>query len=155
MIGESDGFHAVTDHARAGGICMSDLELDEGVRTLLETKLVSFEKLEVVRTLLASGGAMSQSQLETACHLSSELIEDVLPSLQRSKLIERDAMDRSIRLGTAGQDPRFVALMQLYNEDRAAVLGVLSSAVMQRIRSMAARAFADAFVIRKKRDGDG
>lgn len=134
---------------------MSGLVLEDGVRTLLETKLDSFEKLEIVRTLLASGQAMSQSQLETACHLSTELIEDALPSLQRAKLVERDAVGQSIRLGAASLDPRFLALMQLYNEDRAGVLAVLSSAVMRRLRSMAARAFADAFVIRRKRDGDG
>ena len=134
---------------------MSGLELEDGLRALLETTLDSFEKLEIVRTLLASGRAMSQSQLEDGCGLSSELIEDALPGLLRARLVERDVVDRGIRLGIASQDPRFVALMQLYNEDRAGVLAVLSSAVMQRLRSMAARAFADAFVIRKKRDGDG
>jgi hypothetical protein len=154
-IGDRDGVHAVTDYARAGLSCMSGLKLDDGVRTLLETKLDSFEKLEIVRTLLASGKAMSHPQLETACQLSSELIEDALPSLQRSNIVELNPVDRSIRLGIASQDPRFVALMQLYNEDRAGVLAVLSSAVMQRLRSMTARAFADAFVIRKKRDGNG
>lgn len=134
---------------------MSSLELEDGVRTLLETKLDSFEKLEIVRALRASGQSMSFSDLEAACRLSSDLVEDTLPSLERAKLVERDAANRRVRLGTASNDPRFARLMQLYDEDRAGVLAALSSTVMQRLRSMAARAFAEAFVIRKKRDDDG
>lgn len=134
---------------------MSGPELDDGVKTLLETKLDSFEKLEVVRALRASGRPMSCSELETACRLSSELIEDAVASLQRSKFVEHDATGRGIWLGISSTDPRFEALMKRYNEDRIGVLKVLSSSVMQRLRSMAARAFAEAFVIRRKRDDDG
>ena len=98
---------------------------------------------------------MSRSELEAACRLSSDAVDDALPSLERSQLVERDPVDHQIRVGAASADPSFTALMQAYDEDRAAVLAVLSSAVMQRLRNMAAQAFADAFVIRKKRGDDG
>ncbi|HEX3477699.1 MAG TPA: hypothetical protein VHT91_21910 [Kofleriaceae bacterium] len=134
---------------------MSDLQLDDGVRALLVTKLDSYEKLEVMRALRTAGRTMSRSGLEAACRLSSDALDDALPDLERSKLIEHDPMHHGIRIGAAGADPCFATLMQTYDEDRAAVLAVLSSAVMQRLRSMTARAFADAFVIRKKRGDDG
>jgi hypothetical protein len=134
---------------------VSGLQLDDGVRALLVTKLDSYEKLEIMRALGRAGRTMSRSEFEAACWLSSDAVDDALPSLERSKLIEHDPVNHGIRIGAAGADPCFVTLMQAYDEDRAAVLAVLSSAVMQRLRSMAARAFAEAFVIRKKRGDDG
>jgi hypothetical protein len=134
---------------------MSSLQLDDGVRTLLVTKLDSYEKLEIMRVLRGAAQTMSRSELEAACRLSSDAVEDALASLERSKLVEHDPVNHGIRVGAASADPHFATLMQTYDEDRAAVLAVLSSAVMQRLRSMAARAFADAFVIRKKRGDDG
>jgi hypothetical protein len=134
---------------------MSSLQLDDGVRALLVTKLDSYEKLEIMRVLRGAGGTMSRSELEAACRSSWDAIEDELASLERSKLVEHDRVNHRIRLGAASADPCFATLMQTYDEDRAAVLAVLSSAVMQRLRSMAAQAFADAFVIRKKGRDDG
>jgi DNA-binding GntR family transcriptional regulator len=134
---------------------MSSLQLDDGVRTLLVTKLDSYEKLEIMRVLREPGRTMSRSELEAACRLSADTVDDALASLERSKLVEHDPVNHTIRVGAAGADPCFATLMQTYDEDRAAVLAVLSSAVMQRLRGMAARAFAEAFVIRKKRDDDG
>jgi hypothetical protein len=44
--------------------------------------------------------------------------------------------------------------MTAYEQDRSAVLAVLSTVVVGRIRTMATRAFADAFHASKKRDDD-
>jgi hypothetical protein len=148
-------FHAHVDPSNALAGCMSGPDLDDGLRAMLETNLDSFEKLEIIRALLAAGKAMSRSELEVACQIAPELIADTLPSLEGSRMIESDAANHQIRLGTASKDPRFARLMQLYEEDRIGVLAVLSSMVMRRLRSMAARAFADAFVIGKKRGDDG
>lgn len=133
---------------------MSSLELDDGVRTLLVTKVDSYEKLEIMRMLGAAGKTMSRSELEDACRLSSDAVDDALASLQRSKLIEHDPVSHGFRVRPRA-DRCLATLMQAYDEDRAAVLAVLSSAVMQRLRNMAAQAFADAFMIRKKRGDDG
>lgn len=131
---------------------MSELELDDGVRVLLETRLDSFEKLEIAHALRASGG-MTPAALEVACRLSAETVQEVLTSLQRVALVEPDP-DRSevVRLGSASQDPRFEATMQLYETDRHRVLSVLSTLAMERIRHMAAQVFGDAFVIKHRRD---
>ena len=48
------------------------------------------------------------------------------------------------------------ALLDLYAADRLEVVTLMSKAALERMRERAARAFADAFVIRKKKgDDDG
>ena len=134
---------------------MSSLQLDDGVRTLLVTKVDSYEKLEIMRMLRGAGKTLSRSELEDAGRLSPDAVDDALTSLQRSKLIEHDPVSHGFRIGAAGADRCLATLMQAYDEDRAAVLAVLSSEVMQRLRNMAAQVFADAFMIRRKRGDDG
>jgi hypothetical protein len=147
--------HAFADHSKPCGGRVSELKLDDRLRTLLETDLDSFEKLELVRTLRASGQAMSRQELAAACRFPSGTIDEALADLEQVKVVEWDTGRRLVRLGQGSQAPGFAALMQLYDEDRSGILAVLSSMAMQRIRSMAARTFADAFVIRKKRGDDG
>lgn len=134
---------------------MSEFKLDDEARRLLETQLDSVEKLEVMRVLRASGHALSAEELESRCTLKSEIVVDTLLDLERSKLVELDAGGKLVRLGQAAVEPSFVALLRHYEEDRLGILSVLSSGAMQRIRSMAARTFAEAFVIRKNRGRDG
>jgi signal recognition particle GTPase len=132
---------------------VSRIELDDAVRALLETQLDSFEKLEIMQALRASGQSMSQQEVAAACQLRSDVVEDTLDDLERAQLITRERR-RRIRTGSGCTDPRFVVLMQLYAEDRAGVLAALSSVAVQRIRSMAATAFADAFAHKKRGNGD-
>ena len=133
---------------------MSELELDDGVRALLETRLDSFEKLEIARALRASGG-MTHAALETACRLSAETIQEVLTRLQQDAIVEPDPRRRElVRLGAASKDPRFEAVMQLYVTDRPGVLSTLSTLAMERIRHMAVQVFTEAIVNKHKRDDD-
>jgi hypothetical protein len=133
---------------------MSELELDDGVRALLESRLDSIEKLEIACALRASGG-MTPAALEAACRLSAETVQDALTRLQRDAIVEPDpGRSEVVRLGSASQDPGFEAVMQLYATDRLRVLSVLSALAMERIRHMAAQVFADAFVSKKRRGDD-
>lgn len=135
---------------------MSEHRFENGVRALLTTQLDSFEKLEIVRALRASAHVVSTEALEVTCRFTSELIRETLNDLERARIIEREGGSGDVRLGTRSKAPEFEALMQLYEGDRSHVLSVLSSQAMERIRLMAARAFADAFLIRRKRgDDDG
>lgn len=132
---------------------MTGTDLDDCVRALLEIRLDSFEKLEVVCAIYARGQAMSRHELEVACLLPSELLRETLLDLEQLELIALDGEqqvrlhDRSLRLGIA-------ALAQCYAEDRVGVLSKLSSVAIQRIRRMAAKAFADALVSHHKRGAD-
>lgn len=135
---------------------MSEPELENGVRTLLTTQLDSFEKLEVVQALRAAGRAMSIEALESACRFPTQTVREALADLERGTIVEQADAGRLVLLGSGSKHPNFEALMQLYEEDRSRVMSVLSSLAMERIRTMAARAFSDAFVFRRKRgDNDG
>lgn len=129
---------------------MSGLELEDGIRTLLETQLDSFDKLEIVRALRAAGQSMSAEALESACRCPPHAVRDALADLERGTIIEHADARRLVRLGASSKHPNFEALMQLYESDPSRVMSVLSSLAMERIRTMAARAFADAFLIRRK-----
>lgn len=130
---------------------MSELELDDGVRALLATRLDSVEKLDIVRALRASGG-MTPAALAAACRLSAETVQEALTGLQQDAIVEPDPFRREVvRLGTVRQDPRFKAVMQLYATDRLRVLSVLSALAVERIRHMA----AEAFTSKHPRDDDG
>lgn len=134
---------------------MSELDLDDGVRVLLETRLDSFEKLEIARALRVSGG-MTPAALEVACRFSAETVQDALTDLQQVALVEPDpGRSEVVQLGSASRDPRFDAVMQLYATDRPRVLSVLSTLAMDRIRHMAAQVFTDAIGAKHRRGDDG
>lgn len=97
---------------------------------------------------------MLADDLEAACRATSDTVHEALESLSRTNIVEFDAATKLARLGPSSHDPALQALMQVYDDDRLAVLALLSTMVMERLRSMTARAFADAFAVRKKRDDD-
>lgn len=123
---------------------------DPDIRRLLETDLDSFEKLEVLAKLRAT-----VSGLELADPLfENEAMRWTLDELLRMRFVERRG--QLYVLGPRGAEAAVVALLSLYESDRMVVVAELSTLALERIRSMASRAFANAFVLRKKRgDDDG
>jgi hypothetical protein len=135
---------------------VTDSKLDKNARALMQAHLDSFEKLEVVRALRASARPMSRTELESECRFTPDTVLETLGGLRQMNAIDIDAERNFVRLGEIARDPAFEALMRFYDDDRSAVLAMLSKIAMERIRSMAARAFADAFILRKKQgDDDG
>jgi hypothetical protein len=133
---------------------VTDSKLDKKAQALMQAQLDSFEKLEVVRALRAAVRPMSRLELERECRFSPDTVLDAFNRLSQTNVIVLDAEQNFARLGKIAQDPAFEALMRFYDDDRSAVLAMLSKIAMERIRSMAARAFADAFILRKKQGGD-
>ena len=62
-----------------------------------------------------------------------------------------------VRLTLPADDGKALGeLTDLYEEDRITVVRMMSEVAMDKIRGMAARTFADAFTLKKKKeDGDG
>jgi hypothetical protein len=135
-------------------VLVSEPRLDADARRLLETCLDSFEKLELVRVLRAAGGALSRSDLEEKCQFGSDTVQETLRSLSAMRVVELDEGEKRVRLGPSSEAPAFRAVTEVYENDRMVVLSILSTIAMERIRNMASRAFADAFVLRKKRGDD-
>src|ERR1043165_3675675 len=125
---------------------------DELVRELAVEILDSFEKLEVVTCLVRKAAAMSADDLAAALRLDrSELVEP-LASLARDQVIAAGPRGHEIiEGGTWTQHVR--ELSKLYEDDRIAVVTIMSEAALARLRRQANRAFADAFVIRAKKKG--
>lgn len=120
---------------------------------MLQSDLDSFEKLELVHQLRAAKRPISRTDLQSGLRIDVGTLRTAITELLGCGLIE-EATDEpgSVRLGgRATVDKPLEALMTLYDEDRLTVVAALSSIAMDRIRGMAAHAFADAFVIRRRR----
>jgi hypothetical protein len=130
-------------------------KLDPDSEALLRDQLDSFEKLELVQALRTAGRPMSTSELEVACRLAPDTVREVLGILSHLRIVERDDGGTLFRVAATGRAPAFETLMSVYEADRSSVMCTLSAMAMERIRGMAARAFADAFLLRKRGGDDG
>jgi biotin operon repressor len=123
------------------------------VRELAVEVLDSFEKLEVVTCLSRTRGPMSQDELAQALRIERTELVEPLAALAREQIIA--AGSQGYELVEGGKWTRHVAMLAaLYEEDRIAVVTIMSEAALSRLRRQANRAFADAFVIRAKKKGD-
>lgn len=134
---------------------MTAPKLDPDSEALLRDQVDSFEKLELLRALRTADRPMAASELEISCRLAPETVRDVLGSLLQLRIVERDDNGTLFRMAAAGRAPAFETLLSIYEEDRSIVMRALSARAMERIRGMAARAFADAFLLRKRGGDDG
>lgn len=126
------------------------------VLPLLDSSLGTFEKLEVASYLACAGAPVRRTDLAAALPLDIDSLREVLAELTAAEIIKISGLpEPHVQLGPRAQHADFHTLMVLYTEDRVAVVATLSSNAMRRIRSMAARTFAEAFVLKKKRDGAG
>jgi hypothetical protein len=126
---------------------------DELVRELAVEILDSFEKLEVVTCLLRKAAPMTADDLATALRLDRADLVEPLASLASHQIIAATATGYEIVDG-GSWTPHVRALASLYEDDRIAVVTIMSEAALTRLRRQANRAFADAFVIRAKKKGD-
>lgn len=136
---------------------MSASRLTPQVRAFLGAHLDSFEKLELVHQLATIDASISVTALSDQIGLDGEVADAALKALARGGWVESGAIKESVQLSSrARHDAHFQASLVAYREDRTAVLSAVSAIAMAKIRSMAARAFSDAFVLRKKGgDSDG
>ena len=125
--------------------------LPPDVLALLESSLSGFEKLELAWHLWRAGAPVPRAELRDALDLDTGSMGALLAELLAAKIIEvGGAPEKAVRLGPRAGGESFKALMALYAEDRLAVVAALSSIAMHRIRTMAARAFAESFVLKAK-----
>ena len=127
-------------------------KLPADVAELLANRIDSFEKLELVVALYAAPRAtMSIDALVTALSLSREDVRRAASELREASLIDLASRGEVQLLPPTERDHAAVSeLVRLYQEDRFAVVKAMGEIAVSRIRNMASRAFADAFIIRKK-----
>jgi hypothetical protein len=123
---------------------------------LLDEVLDSIEKVEIARHLTAAKVPLPVPELQARTQIDTQTMRGVMADLVRDRVIAvSGAPVPTVQLAARARRSDFEALMKLYAADRPVVMAALSSISMSRIRSMAARAFGEAFVLRKKKkEGD-
>lgn len=105
--------------------------------------------------VLWTAAARTQSPRELAARiqLPMDLVERALEDLVAAKFVElAGGLARLTVPAHLVSDVQ--ALVELYATDRILIVRTLSELAVERVRGMAARAFADAFQLRKKPEGD-
>ncbi|MGH8219594.1 MAG: hypothetical protein ACREUT_13680 [Steroidobacteraceae bacterium] len=135
--------------------------LPDAVRVLLRERIESYEELEILLALeRLRGTGKTVEELNAAVHGGMTLIESALRLLEARALIERRAVPAvegaqraEIRYFYAPQsselDGTVRALATAYAEQPIPIIKLMSENAIQRLRTGAARAFADAFILRK------
>jgi hypothetical protein len=130
------------------------------LRQLLEDAVNSFEKLEVVRRLWRKHEvSWSLDRLSDEIVVPRDRLALVLAELQDQGVVIAGPARGEYRASTRGPRADLIeAMIALFERDPLAILPIINELALERIRGMAARTFADAFVLKrpsKKEPGDG
>ena len=130
-----------------------DPQPSPGLRRLLESKLDTYEKLELVVVLSRRDGSSGTvAELARQLQVGHDVLKRLATDLSRSGLVELDPDDK-VKLVASPEELAVIAEgAQFYDSSPRKVISLLSAIAMDRIRGMAARSFADAFTLRKKKD---
>ncbi len=129
--------------------------LSPALRKLLDTHVESFEKLELLMLLRRTpSGHKTVGEIALALDLGSDEVRAIVTALSAGGMIAR-AADGTISLAPQKAEDGAVLdeLARVYEEDKIALVTAIAETAMDRLRNLAGRAFADAFVIRKNRKG--
>lgn len=131
------------------------LNLPPELRALLE-RLDSFEKIEVMcHAMRHEGMALTAIMLADAVRLAHDHVDAAVRELVRGGFLRAgEGGTVSYVAGVGEHDAALRALARLYDEDRVTVVRALTQVAMDRLRSSAARTFADAFVVRRRKEDD-
>ena len=111
------------------------------LRDLLETKLDSFEKLDLVSALRAAApSAMRRDELVVGVNSSRDLVAMALSELEMAAVIATDD-DGHVHLLPQTDDQALRDLLQLYDRDPTVVAIALAEIGLDRVRSLAAHTF--------------
>lgn len=129
-------------------------QFDAEVRRLLFERIASYEQLEALLLLRADGARFSSvPELVAILRIDETSVVAALEALEAHRLLEKRTAPVSYRYApadaaTAGLVDR---LARLYVEQRLEVIRQMSTNAIERVRSSAARAFADAFLLRGRK----
>jgi hypothetical protein len=131
-------------------------ELGDKTRTLLRDFITSFEMLEIFLFLHAnSGSSWGAAEVAGQVHVPGDLVERALESLRTRRLIQGSPPQPPGRFQYAPGNRELAdaadELARDFAERRAAVLSTMSTNAIERLRSGALNAFADAFILGSKR----
>jgi DNA-binding IclR family transcriptional regulator len=130
--------------------------LSNTLRRFLDARVDSFEKLELLMLLRrAPGGSSTVRELAHALDLGGDEVRTLIAALSTGGLVGR-APDGAVSLSPRTDEDRAAMdeLAQIYDDDKITLVKAIAESAMERLRNLAGRAFAEAFVIRKKPGGN-
>jgi hypothetical protein len=138
------------------------IELDPAIRRLLSEHVTSYEQLEALLLLHATPAqARSAEEVAAALRITVAGVAGALKELGEHRLlVAQGASAAAQRWRYAPADGSLATsvdkLAQAYAGQRLEVVKQMSTNAIERLRSSAARTFADAFLLRgKRKDGGG
>lgn len=131
--------------------------MPERVRAFLTEYVESYEQLEALLLLHARREqAWSAAEMAAALHIDDPLASRALAELSDRGVIEvsGEAQHARYRIGSEDELRRLVDLVARANvENRLEVVRLMHINAIKRMRAAAARTFADAFLVRRKKNG--
>lgn len=132
---------------------MSVPVLTAELQAFLETRLDTLEKLELALALLDPQHDTTIAGLARELQIGHDVLFQLANDVARTKLVAVE--DGIVKLVATPEERAFLdQAARLYEHDRRFVMGLMSKIAMDQIRRMAARSFADAFDLRKKKKDD-
>lgn len=121
---------------------------------MLDAKLDTLEKLEISLALRAAPErSASIDVLARQLQVGAGVLGQVVNEIARAGVVV--VKDQTVTLVLDGPDAELLdAAGVLYKDNRSEISRLFTMIAMDRIRRRAARTFADAFQLRKKKDGD-
>ena len=124
-------------------------DISAELHALLEAKLDTFEKFELVMALHAAGRPETLTELAVQLQVGREALRRVADAIVSDGIIA--AFDKDLlRLQSGPWDPLLDEAAKSYVADPRTLMRVFTRINMQKIRGLSARTFADAFLFRKK-----
>lgn len=131
--------------------------MPERVRVFLTEYVESYEQLEALLLLHARHDqAWSAAEVAAALHIDDPLATRALDELSGHGIVEvsGEAQYPRYRAGADDELRRLVDLVARANvENRLEVVRLMHLNAIKRMRAAAARTFADAFLVRRKKNG--
>lgn len=154
MVEGSSDSNSNPDSDSGAGRGLASGPVPEDVRTLLRESIGSFEQLALVLRIHGAGGRpCGLEELVSALNLPADVAREALAGLLHGGLVRVEGGGAAALWSWACADPATDAavarLQKLYRDNPVVILQLLSSDAIQRVRSSAHLAFADAFVFRK------
>ncbi len=129
--------------------------LSPGLRRLIDRSLRSFEHLELVLALhRAPHQRSSVKDLAHSLDLDGGDVRAMVSELAAAGLVDQVKDEVALAPKTVEDRTSVTELVAVSGADRIAIVMAIAESSMNRLRNLAGRAFADAFVIRKKPGGD-
>jgi hypothetical protein len=156
QVGLAAARHALRSgsHSQGAGL-VTESPLSPTLQRLLFDHLTSFEQLEIILLLREHPSRdWSVTMLSETLRTPPDLVETALARLEASQLARGSADGATFRFApaTPAIEKSVDELAEAYRQQRAALLSTMSVNAIARIRSGPMRTFADAFIVRKRKD---